>query len=87
MTSLIRLLSCLAILSSSSAMAQQLCYAPSKDIDPKISESLTANFYQLIKKANEQNAVLCESIQSEAELKDAEKLISETATEETFWIE
>jgi hypothetical protein len=67
--------------------AAQLCYNPQNDLDPKSSAKQTDRFIDLIEIANKMNTVQCIVIESEKALTSAQKLISNTATENTFWIE
>lgn len=77
----------LTLLFAGHLQATQLCYNPQNDLAPKLSVQRTDQFIELIEKANKMDKVLCLVIESDKALKSAQELVSNSPTENTFWIE
>jgi len=76
-----------SLLFAGTIQAAQLCYNPQNDLDSKSSLKQTDRFSALIETANELNTMQCVVIENDEALESARELISNIATENTFWIE
>jgi hypothetical protein len=72
---------------ASSVQATELCYNPKTDINPEQSLAITASFTALIEQGVKSQTISCEDLNDEKSLASAKDLVSNTATENTFWIE